>query len=206
MDRHDFCNRWPGMIGEGNFSQYAVLAALVETDQGPALLFEKRSEVLDRQPGEICLPGGKLEPDEKPVEAAVRETMEELLLNREQIEVLGPGDIYVSPFNIIIHPFIAKIKDYKYSYNREEVASVFTVPLHFFLKHQPSRYFNQLVHEFPNDFPYESIPGGKNYPFSKGKYEISFYKYEEEVIWGMTACMVESIVELISRYNLIPEH
>lgn len=205
MDQYSFYNRWPGMIGEGNVSQYAILAVLVETDQGPSLLFEKRSEVLNRQPGEICFPGGKLEAGEKPVEGAIRETMEELLINREQIEVMGPGDMFISPFNIIIHPFIAWVRNYKYSYSHEEVGNVFTVPLRFFQENEPRKYFNHLIHELPNDFPYERIPGGKNYPWTKGKYEINFYQYEDEVIWGITACIVESVVELISRYHLLSD-
>lgn len=203
MDQYNFCNRWPGMIGEGDFSQYAVLTVLVETVQGPALLFEKRSAVLKRQPGEICFPGGQLEADEKPLEGAVRETMEELLINREQIEILGPGDVFLSPFNIIIHPFIAWLKDYNYSFSKEEVSEVFTVPVRFFQENKPKKYFNQLVHEPSKDFPYERIPGGKNYPWTKGNYAVNFYTYEKEVIWGITARIAESVVDLISRYNLL---
>jgi|LGOV01.1.fsa_nt_gb 8-oxo-dGTP pyrophosphatase MutT (NUDIX family) len=205
LSQADFTKHNRGMIGVENFNQYAVLAALADTDQGPALVFEKRSEDLNRQPGEICFPGGRLEDFEKPAEGAVRETMEELLVSRDQIDVLGPGDIFISPFNIIIHPFIARIRDYKYTYSLDEVAEVFTVPLRFFQENKPVKYFNHLVHEVSKDFPYESIPGGKNYPWAKGSYEISFYQYGDTVIWGMTARMVESVVLLIERYHLLDD-
>ena len=46
VEREDFFNRRPGMIGERNFSQYAVLVVLVETAAGPAFLFEKRAEMM----------------------------------------------------------------------------------------------------------------------------------------------------------------
>ncbi|PKM48716.1 MAG: CoA pyrophosphatase [Firmicutes bacterium HGW-Firmicutes-6] len=203
MEREDFFNRRPGMIGERNFSQYAVLVVLVETAAGPAFLFEKRAETLSRQPGEICFPGGRLEAGETPLEAAIRETMEELLVERGQIEILGPGDVFISPFNMMIYPFIAILRDYKCSFGREEVGDVFTVPVRFFQEHEPKKYLNHLSHEQPNDFPYESIPGGKNYPWVKGTYEINFYTYQEDVIWGMTACIVESTVELIRSYHLL---
>lgn len=203
LDRFEFFNRRPGMIGERNFGQYAVLAILIETEEGPAFLFEKRSEVLNRQPGEICFPGGRLEANEQAAEGAIRETMEELLVDQEQIEMLGPGDIFISPFNIIIHPFIARLHNYNYHFSHEEVGDIFTVPVRFFQDNKPKKYFNHLIIEQPNDFPYESIPGGKNYPWLKGTYELNFYTYKNEVIWGMTASIVESVVELIERYDLL---
>lgn len=203
MEREDFFNRRPGIIGERNFSQYAVLVVLVETEAGPAFIFEKRSETLNRQPGEICFPGGRLEAGETPLEAAIRETMEELLVDRRQIEILGSGDVFISPFNFMIHPFIAILRDYKFSFSQEEVGDVFTVPVRFFQEHKPKKYLNHLSHEQPNDFPYECIPGGKNYPWFKGSYEINFYTYQEDVIWGMTAGIVESSVELIQSYHLL---
>ncbi|MBU4540345.1 MAG: CoA pyrophosphatase [Firmicutes bacterium] len=203
MEREDFFNRRPGMIGERNFSQYAVLVVMVETEEGPAFLFEKRAATLNRQPGEICFPGGRLENGETPMAAAIRETIEELLVDREQIEILGPGDLFISPFNFIIHPFIAILRDYQYSFGREEVSAVFTAPVHYFQEHKPKKYLNLLSHEQPNDFPYECIPGGKNYPWFKGTYEINFYTYHGDVIWGMTAGIVESAVELIQRYHLL---
>nr|WP_320026987.1 CoA pyrophosphatase [uncultured Acetobacterium sp.] len=205
LDRFDFFNRRPGMIGERNFGRYAVLAILIETEEGPAFLFEKRSEALNRQPGEICFPGGRLEAYEQPVEGAIRETMEELLVSREQIEILGPGDVFISPFNIIIHPFIARLSNYNYHFSCEEVGDVFTVPVRFFQENEPKKYFNHLIHEQPSDFPYESIPGGKNYPWINGTYEINFYTYNEDVIWGMTATIVESVMELIGQYNLLSD-
>jgi len=203
LEREDFFNRRPGMIGERNFSQYAVLVVLVETAAGPAFIFEKRAETLNRQPGEICFPGGRLEVGETPLEAAIRETMEELLVDRQQIEILGPGDVFISPFNMMIYPYIAMLRDYRYGFSHEEVGDVFMVPVRFFQEHVPKKYLNHLSHEQPNDFPYECIPGGKNYPWVKGTYETNFYTYQGDVIWGMTACIVESAVELIQNYHLL---
>jgi 8-oxo-dGTP pyrophosphatase MutT (NUDIX family) len=203
LEREEFFNRRPGIIGERNFSQYAVLVVLVETAEGPAFIFEKRAETLNRQPGEICFPGGRLEAGETPLEAAIRETIEELLVDRQQIEILGPGDVFISPFNMMIYPFIAILQDYRYGFSEEEVGDVFTVPVRFFQEHVPKKYLNHLSHEQPNDFPYECIPGGKNYPWVKGTYETNFYTYQGDVIWGMTACIIESTVELIQDYHLL---
>jgi hypothetical protein len=60
-----------------------------------------------------------------------------------------------------------------------------------------------LIQEPPDDFPYEWIPGGMEYPWVKGTHEISFYQYEDTTIWGMTAQMATSALELMERYHII---
>ena len=57
--------------------RYAVLIPWVKKEDGDALLLEVRSEKV-KQPGEVCFPGGRVEPGETTAEAAVRETCEEL--------------------------------------------------------------------------------------------------------------------------------
>lgn len=203
INQKDFKIRKPGIIGEEKFRQYAVLAPLIETDKGLSFLFEKRSQKLNRQPGEICFPGGKLEKGESLEECAIRETTEEILVESHQIEITGPGDIFVSPFNIMIQPFLGRIQDYKDSYSLDEVERVIKVPLEFFRNNKPEGYKNKIINQPPEDFPYEWIPGGENYPWVNGTYDILFYKYEDEIIWGLTARIVQSIVELIDEYHLI---
>jgi coenzyme A diphosphatase NUDT7 len=200
-----FHNRHPEIIGKEQFRQYAVLAPILDIpEEGIYLLFEKRSDKLRRQPGEICFPGGKLELNETLYDCAVRETMEELLVNEQQIEILGPGDIYISPFNLMVHPFIGILRDYQNTYNTDEVADIIKVPLDFFRKQEPTHFKSGLISKPPEDFPYEWIPGGEQYPWAKGTYDIYFYRYEDHIIWGMTATIVKSIVKLIEQYKLYP--
>ena len=51
----------------------AVLVPLLYRGGEPELLFEQRSFLLEHQPGEVCFPGGRVEENETPEEAAVRE-------------------------------------------------------------------------------------------------------------------------------------
>jgi 8-oxo-dGTP pyrophosphatase MutT (NUDIX family) len=203
LDKGAFAYRRPGMIGESRFKKYAVLAPIVDTPDGQSLLFEKRAGSLRRQPGEICFPGGKLEPGESPEACAVRETLEELRIEARQISILGPGDIFVSPFDIIIYPFIGELNDYRYTYNAEEVAEVIAVPVDFFLRNSPDKYKSTIVSRLSSDFPYERIPGGTEYPWASGSYDVLFYQYRDWLIWGITAYLVQSAVELIDRYKLM---
>ena len=202
MDKAEFAARRPGMIGEERFTKYAVLVPIVKTQEGRTLLFEKRSGSLRRQPGEICFPGGKIERGEPPQTCDVREAAEELCVRESQINVLGPGDIFISPFDIIIYPFIGELKDYRYTHNPEEVAEVITVPVDFFLKNPPERYKSTIISRQSENFPYERIPGGENYPWASGSYDVLFYQYGDLLIWGITAYLVQSAAGLIDRYHL----
>ncbi|MDF2513390.1 MAG: hydrolase [Herbinix sp.] len=136
-------------------------------------------------------------------ECAVRETVEELQILPTQIEVLGPGDIYLSPFNLMIHPYIGVIKDYQDTFGTDEVDEIIKVPLDFFREHPPEKYESKLVHQLPEDFPYEWIQGGREYPWAKGSHDILFYRYENWTIWGMTALMLKSAVDLMKAYEII---
>lgn len=202
MKKEQFMVRHPAIIGEEEFRQYAVLVPLIDIDGITYLLFEKRSSTLRYQPGEICFPGGKHEAGESLQECAVRETVEELLVNQKQIEVIGPGDIYISPFNLMIHPYIGIIREYRNTFSTDEVEEIIKVPLDFFRNQQPEKYESRLNHQPPKDFPYERITGGENYPWAKGMYEILFYQHEKCIIWGMTAQIVKSAVNLIDEYNI----
>ena len=179
-----------------------MLIPLIRISGVPYLLFEKRSNQLRRQPGEVCFPGGKLEAGESPKECAVRETVEELNVLPQQIEVMGPGDIYLSPFNLMIHTFMGVIKDYQDTFSKDEVDAIIKVPLDFLLGQEPERFVSKLISEPPDDFPYEWIPGGVKYPWAKGTYDVLFYKYEDWIIWGMTAQIVKSAVNLMEEYHI----
>lgn len=54
----------PGLLGAG--SAYAVLVPLVRRRGAAHLLFEVRADTLNRQPGEVCFPGGRIEAGEPP--------------------------------------------------------------------------------------------------------------------------------------------
>jgi 8-oxo-dGTP pyrophosphatase MutT (NUDIX family) len=190
------------MIGAEMFKRYAVFVPLVETDEGVSLLFEKRSSGLRRQPGEICFPGGKLEPKEEPLACAVREATEELLIDKGQITIYGAGDMFVSPFNFIIYPYIGRLDGYHGSFNSDEVGEIFTVPVSYLLSHEPEQYKSTVVGRLPKDFPYERIPGGTKYEWDVGSQDILFYQYGSRLIWGITARLLRSSLQLIQAYQL----
>src|SRR5438876_4080175 len=82
----------------------AVLVPLVGGPE-PSVVFTKRTEHLSRHPGEISFPGGmRHEEDPDLLATALRETEEELGLDRELVDVLGrlePLETFTTGFTIV---------------------------------------------------------------------------------------------------------
>jgi 8-oxo-dGTP pyrophosphatase MutT (NUDIX family) len=67
----------------------AVLVVLAPGAQGPEVLLTKRSMAMRNHRGEISFPGGRVDPGETPVEAALREADEEVGLDPTTPTVVG---------------------------------------------------------------------------------------------------------------------
>lgn len=193
-----FHQREPKMI-RNNDRRYAILLPLIERDNELHVLFEVRAPHLKRQPNEICFPGGKIEnSDLSEAYAAVRETSEELGIKPRNIIDVFPLDYVIS--DIAIFPFIGKILyPEQIIVNTEEVAEIFTVPLSYLMEAPVTIHTINLKPEPAPDFPYDLIPGGKNYPWGSRKLVEPFYQYEDRVIWGLTARILHHFLETIKK-------
>ena len=179
---------------------YAVLLPLVEIDGKWNIIFELRSMDLNTQPGEISFPGGGVEDGESFQEAAIRETIEELRIPISSIEVLGEMDYLISHSNISIHCFLGIISGVNVdniSPNPDEVDHIFTVPLQYFLDREPKEYSLNLETKYNAEFPYNLIPNGKDYKFRNIVNNIYFYEYYDYIIWGYTAKMMKSLIDML---------
>lgn len=178
---------------------YSVLLPLINIDKKWHILFEVRSEKLDRQPNEISFPGGRVEEKETFKEGAIRETCEELNIKPDNITLLGELDYIVSAKSAV-YGFVGILENLDLElieYNENEVAHVFTVPLDFFLNNEPETHYTKLEVMPREDFPYHLIQNGKDYDWNKSSQSVHFYVYEDYVIWGMTARFVKNFVETI---------
>ena len=165
----------------------AVLIPVIYRNNVPHILFEVRSSELDVQPGEICFPGGTVEKAETPLSAAVRETCEELMVRKEQIEVFGHCHLLSRSFDEYIVSCAGIIRDYEDTFSEHEVGSVFMIPLSDLLETEPEIHDAFITTVPGDDFPYDLIPGGRDYPFRRTERKMYFYKTEFGVIWGITA-------------------
>lgn len=192
-----FNNRRSKAIGE--FSESAVMILLVEEEGELSIVFEVRALKLRSQPGDVCLPGGKVEEDEAPRETSIRETMEELILKRDQIEVIGDMDYYISPYGNRMYAFVGMLKYGEINPNQDEVHHIFKVPLKFFLEQEPLLYKMEIGPVNQEGFPFHLINGGKDYNFRKGYLDEYFYEYDGYIIWGFTAQIIKSFIEVLQK-------
>ena len=180
----------------------AVMILLVPGESGPEILFEIRAGHV-AQPGEVCFPGGAIEAGETPRKAAVRECMEELLVKKKQLRVLSPMHEMGAHGGRTVWSYLGELSGYGGTFDPEEVAEVFTVPLAWFLENEPEAHVVELVQVRGEDYPYDLIPGGKSYPFRGSKTKAYFYrvpvKGREIIIWGMTAKLLHEFVERYRR-------
>ena len=164
----------------------AVLIPLIEKEGELCILFEVRQAGI-RQGGEICFPGGMIEEHETAEEAAVRETAEELLIPEENIEVIAPMHMIGGPGGAELNSCLGILHGYTGTFSRREVDHVFTVSLSWFASHAPRICDGAMAVDLAEDFPYELIPGGRDYPWHRIPRRFYFYESEGGVIWGITA-------------------
>ena len=159
----------------------SVLLPLVVRDEGLTLMFTQRTAHLTDHAGQVSFPGGRAESyDASPIETALRETDEEVGLDRRHIEVLGTLPEYltgtgyrVTPVVALVHPPFAVHPD------PGEVAEIFEVPLAFLmdgLNHQ------RRSAEFPN---------------GRGRRTFYAMPYDRFFIWGATAGMLRNLFHFL---------
>lgn len=111
----------------------AVLIAVTDRadDQGgPGVILTKRPDYLRDHPGQVAFPGGKIDPGEDAVEAALREAEEELALQRDHVRLIGSTDRYQTGTGFDITPVLGVIPpDLELTPNPREVEAWFEAPL-----------------------------------------------------------------------------
>lgn len=150
----------------------AVLVGLVPRTSGMQVLLTRRTDVLRHHAGQVSFPGGRIEPgDRDAVDAALRETREELGIAPELVRPLGYLDPLVTITGFRVLPVVAMIEPtYVAQPDPNEVAEAFEVPLVFLLDR------SNLV-----SLPIE-LQGRTRHVWE--------YRYPAQRIWGATASML----------------
>ncbi|MDQ6780137.1 MAG: CoA pyrophosphatase [Candidatus Eremiobacteraeota bacterium] len=121
----------PRRLTLGRAHHAAVLVPLWgASDDLRLVCFERTPEVV--HPGEICFPGGSIEPgDAGPVAAALRETHEEIGLPPQRVRVLGQlDDVETVVSNFIITPVVGYVADLpELRPDALEVARIMSIPV-----------------------------------------------------------------------------
>lgn len=111
----------------------AVLVALTDRTD-PGVLLTVRRETLRNHAGQVSFPGGRLDPGEDSVAAALREAQEEIGLPGELVRIWGTADPYRTITGYAVTPVIGMVPpDLPLAPHEQEVASLFEAPLSFLL-------------------------------------------------------------------------
>ncbi|SOC08533.1 NUDIX domain-containing protein [Ureibacillus xyleni] len=190
-------------IGEETAFKSAVLIPLVEIDGEWHILFEVRAFTLRKQPGDISFPGGKIDAtDPTPLDAALRETHEELGVDLNTINVIGDLSPYIASPSFIVYPFVATLDYTQISYNKAEVEEVFTVPVKWLLNYKPYMHLVSVEIVPEADFPFNKIMNGQNYQWRGRSVEEWFYDYGKYTIWGLTARILKHFIGQIENCDI----
>jgi len=155
----------------------AVLIAVTDRaghPDGPGVLFIHRPSHMRAHPGQAAFPGGKIDPGETAIEAALREANEELGIEAGDVRVIGETDRFRTGSGYDITPVLAVVPaDMPLQPNPAEVAGWFEPPLAFVL--DPANHAHK-----------EASFGGRS-----GQYvEIM---WGEHRIWGVTAGIIANL-------------
>jgi 8-oxo-dGTP pyrophosphatase MutT (NUDIX family) len=197
------------IIARQKYFSAAVLVAFYEQAGELYLVFEVRARNT-RQGGDLGFPGGAKEAgDATFCETAVRETMEELGLERGQIEVLGKLGTLVTPGGTLVEAYVGRllIADLgALAHDRREVEELVPIPFSYFLNTEPETYTLTV-----ETMPYR-VQDGKRVPFPaqelglpemyhrawRGRDRtVYLYRYGERVVWGIAGEIVYETVQRV---------
>lgn len=156
----------------------AVLLLLYPLDGTPAFVLTLRHAGLKVHAGQVALPGGRVDPGESPVEAALREGWEEVGVPRDTPQVLGTlTDLYIPPSDFTVTPVVASAPHRPpFRARAEEVEALIEVPLPALLDPASRRRATWQLHGADVEVPYFDLAG--------------------HTVWGATAMILAELAVL----------
>jgi 8-oxo-dGTP pyrophosphatase MutT (NUDIX family) len=111
----------------------AVLIAVTDRPE-PGVILTVRREHLRTHAGQVAFPGGRIDPGEDAIAAAIREAHEEVLLPLDAVEVVGGIEPYRTVTGYVVTPVLGVVApDLPLEPHEHEVADWFEAPLGFVL-------------------------------------------------------------------------
>ncbi len=172
----------PEMLGD-NAREAAVLVPFVRIEQAWHILYIRRAHRdEDRHSGQVAFAGGKREDEDSSLLAtALREAEEEIGIDAGDVEVLGYINHHHTISEFQVRPYVGVMPwPYQLTLDTVEVARAFTMPLAWLAER--SNYRTEERH----------------HPESRRPWPVVYYeRYDGELLWGATARMTLSLIEVL---------
>jgi len=172
---------------EASCLKAGVMLLLYSRDDASHIVLIRRTSTVLRHKDQIGFPGGQLEAGEDAVQAALRETGEEIGVAPDCIDVAGSlTPLFVPPSNFCIYPVVGAAEGpLVFTPERSEVAEIIEVPL--------ARLMD------PDSAQREAWTlGGRTV-------EVPFYAFGPHKIWGATAMVLAEFLALLRNQVRAPE-
>jgi len=189
-------NWTPPIAGDGRLfdgrepAHAAVLVPLVMRADALHVLLTRRTDHLRDHAGQISFPGGRSEPDDADAAAtALRETHEEVGLDRSHAEVIGCLPAYTTVTGFVVTPVIALIHPpFTLALDAFEVAEAFEVPLPFLMT---------PAHHQRHRFDFDG--GERQFLSMPWQGQAADGTPRDYFIWGATAAMLRNLYHFLAR-------
>lgn len=162
----------------------AVLILIIGENHNFNILFTLRSEKLRNHNGQISFPGGRSDSNETPFDTALRETWEEVGIEKQNITILTElTELYVPPSNSIIKPVVGYIDRHpNIIINPDEVEEAFFVQIEEFYNVENYKVTKRILHDQEIETPEWII-------------------HKKTPLWGATAIIMSEFLELHKLYK-----
>lgn len=159
----------------------AVMMLVYPKDGNAHLVLTKRNEYVGIHSSQISFPGGKAEPADKDLmHTAIRETVEEIGITINEIDILMPfSKLFIPPSNFIVYPFLA-ISNTTPDFRPDpyEVHQIIELPLERLLD-------DSIMADVELDTSYAT------------RITVPAFIVDEHVVWGATAMILSELKETI---------
>ncbi len=155
-----------------DYRKASVLILFMNKENSPHVLLTLRTDKVSTHTRQISFPGGSYDDTDRDfLDTALRETQEEMGIDPADIEVLGEFDEYISIMGFQVYAYVGAAEyPIQYDLSKDEIDEVLEVPFSLFYNEEYDK-CEKITHE------------GRDY-------DVYFYKYRENTIWGMTARML----------------
>lgn len=187
------------------FHPASVLVPILNRPEGPTVLFTRRTTTVRRHKGQISFPGGRAEPGEGAIAAALREAHEEVGLVPSTVSVAGTLDDFPSISQYLVTPVVSLIADPPpvFVHQETEVVEPFEVPLEALLDASRFRTEWWEPEEPPTEIGLKLIElGSREIDAEERKFRVLFFDTgPDRVVWGLTATILEDLLSRAFKFR-----